>query len=92
MKAIKLSSKVDEATWNNLRELAQESHRSISGLLRRDAGLLESALYRPRTGHYEDLTAMATSSVCFRGSAPLPQGRRRTHPGSPISRLPVNKQ
>ncbi len=27
----------------------------------RDAGLLESALYRPRTGHYEDLTAMATA-------------------------------
>ncbi len=27
----------------------------------RDAGLLESALYRPCTGHYEDLTAMATA-------------------------------
>jgi len=27
----------------------------------RDTGLLESALYRPRTGHYEDLTAMATA-------------------------------
>jgi len=27
----------------------------------RDAGLLESALYRPRTGHYEDLTAMAAA-------------------------------
>ena len=27
----------------------------------RDAGLLESALFRPRTGHYEDLTAMATA-------------------------------
>ena len=30
-----------------------------SGL--RDAGLLESALYRPRTGHYEDLATMATA-------------------------------
>jgi death-on-curing protein len=27
----------------------------------RDVGLLESALYRPRTGHYEDLTAMAAA-------------------------------
>ena len=27
----------------------------------RDAGLLESALYRPQTGHYSDLTAMATA-------------------------------
>lgn len=27
----------------------------------RDAGLLESALYRPRTGHYEDLACMATA-------------------------------
>ena len=33
MKAIKISSKVDEATWNELRELARESHRNISGLL-----------------------------------------------------------
>ncbi len=27
----------------------------------RDAGLLESALYRPQTGYYEDLTAMAAA-------------------------------
>ena len=33
MKAIKISSKVDEATWNELRELARESHQNISGLL-----------------------------------------------------------
>jgi predicted transcriptional regulator len=33
MKAIKISSKVDEAAWNELRELAQESHQNISGLL-----------------------------------------------------------
>ena len=33
MSAIKISSKVDEAAWNELREFARESHRSISGLL-----------------------------------------------------------
>ena len=33
MAAIKISSKVDEAAWNELRTLAAESHRSISGLL-----------------------------------------------------------
>jgi predicted transcriptional regulator len=33
MSAIKISSKVDEAAWNELRELARESHQSISGLL-----------------------------------------------------------
>lgn len=33
MKAIKISSKVDEAAWSELRELARESHQSISGLL-----------------------------------------------------------
>lgn len=27
----------------------------------RDFGLLESALYRPRTGHYEDLAAMSAA-------------------------------
>lgn len=27
----------------------------------RDLGLLESALYRPQTGHYEDLAEMATA-------------------------------
>lgn len=27
----------------------------------RDAGLLESALFRPRTGHYRDLAEMATA-------------------------------
>ncbi|MCP5142637.1 MAG: type II toxin-antitoxin system death-on-curing family toxin [Chromatiales bacterium] len=27
----------------------------------RDAGLLESALYRPRTGYYDDLVAMAAA-------------------------------
>jgi predicted transcriptional regulator len=33
MKAIKISSKVDEKAWNELRELAGESHQNISGLL-----------------------------------------------------------
>ena len=33
MKAVKISSKVDETAWNELRELARESHQSISGLL-----------------------------------------------------------
>ena len=33
MGSIKVSSKVDEAAWNELREFARESHQSISGLL-----------------------------------------------------------
>ena len=33
MKAVKISSKVDEAAWEELRELARESHQNISGLL-----------------------------------------------------------
>jgi len=33
MKSIKISSKVDESTWNDLREFARESNQSISGLL-----------------------------------------------------------
>lgn len=33
MKAVKISSKVDEAVWNELRELARDSHQNISGLL-----------------------------------------------------------
>jgi len=33
MKPIKISSKVDEQVWNDLRTLAEESHQSISGLL-----------------------------------------------------------
>lgn len=30
---IKVSSKVEEAAWNELKEMAAESHRSVSGLL-----------------------------------------------------------
>ena len=33
MAAIKISSKVEEATWNELKALAEESHQNISGLL-----------------------------------------------------------
>jgi predicted transcriptional regulator len=33
MSAIKISSKVDEEVWAELRALAEESHQSVSGLL-----------------------------------------------------------
>jgi len=33
MPAIKVSSKVDEQVWAELRALAEESHQSVSGLL-----------------------------------------------------------
>lgn len=33
MNSIKISSKVDEAVWNELRDLADESNQHISGLL-----------------------------------------------------------
>ena len=33
MAAIKVSSKVDEAVWEDLKELADDSHQNISGLL-----------------------------------------------------------
>lgn len=33
MGTIKISSKVEENTWNELRKFASESHQSISGLL-----------------------------------------------------------
>ena len=33
MAALKISSKVDESVWRDLKVLAQESHQSISGLL-----------------------------------------------------------
>ncbi len=33
MAAIKVSSKVDKAAWEELKALADESHQSISGLL-----------------------------------------------------------
>jgi predicted transcriptional regulator len=33
MSAIKISSKVDAAVWEELKMLAQESHQNVSGLL-----------------------------------------------------------
>ena len=33
MPAIKISSKVEEQVWNDLKALARESHRNVSGLL-----------------------------------------------------------
>jgi len=33
MASIKISSKVDETTWAELKELARESHQNVSGLL-----------------------------------------------------------
>lgn len=33
MASIKISSKVDETAWKDLRDLARESHQNISGLL-----------------------------------------------------------
>ena len=33
MQNIKISSKVDEAVWNELKALAQEQHQNVSGLL-----------------------------------------------------------
>ena len=33
MDSIKISSKVDEVTWNELKALAAETHQNVSGLL-----------------------------------------------------------
>ncbi|MBT8443865.1 MAG: ribbon-helix-helix protein, CopG family [Gammaproteobacteria bacterium] len=33
MAAIKVSSKVDEEVWKDLRSMARDSHQSVSGLL-----------------------------------------------------------
>ncbi len=33
MSTVKISSKVEEDTWNEFREFARQSHQSISGLL-----------------------------------------------------------
>jgi len=33
MSSIKISSKVEEDVWNDLKDLANESHRNVSGLL-----------------------------------------------------------
>ena len=33
MAAVKISSKVDEKVWNDLKDLAEETHQNVSGLL-----------------------------------------------------------
>jgi predicted transcriptional regulator len=33
MPSVKISSKVDEATWHELKALASETHQNLSGLL-----------------------------------------------------------
>jgi len=33
MSAIKVSSKVEERVWHELKQMARESHRNVSGLL-----------------------------------------------------------
>jgi predicted transcriptional regulator len=33
MESVKISSKVDEDTWNELKALAAETHQNVSGLL-----------------------------------------------------------
>lgn len=33
MQSVKISSKVDEEVWNELKQLAQESHQNVAGLL-----------------------------------------------------------
>jgi predicted transcriptional regulator len=33
MPAVKISSKLDEKIWNDLKELANETHQNVSGLL-----------------------------------------------------------
>lgn len=33
MAAVKISSKVEEKAWSDLRQLAEESHQTISGVL-----------------------------------------------------------
>jgi len=56
MAAIKISSKVDETAWSDLKELAEETHQSISGLL---TEAIEDYVRRHRVrpdvlGHLED--------------------------------------
>ena len=59
MSNIKISSKVEQADWQALQELARESHQSISGLLTeaiRD--YVRKRRLRPEVmGHLEDAIA-----------------------------------
>ena len=45
MALVKVSSKVEESVWNDLRALASESHQNISGLLT-EANHLGNVAYR----------------------------------------------
>ncbi len=40
MAAIKISSKVDEHVWKELRDLAEETHQSILAFLRKPSGTM----------------------------------------------------
>ncbi len=59
MASIKISSKVERSDWNDLQELARESHQSIAGLLTeaiRD--FVRKRRLRPTvTNHLEDSIA-----------------------------------
>jgi len=59
MAAIKISSKVEEAQWQALQELARESHQSISGLLTEAIGdFVRKRRLRPEVlKHLEDSMA-----------------------------------
>ncbi len=56
MASIKISSKVDERVWSELRAMAAESHQSISGLLSEAIGeFLRRRRVRPEVlRHVED--------------------------------------
>ena len=56
MPAVKISSKVDEAVWDELKALAEESHQSISGLLTEAVrDYIRRRRMRPEVaGHLED--------------------------------------
>ena len=56
MASIKISSKVEQAEWKALQDLAKESHQSISGLLTEAIGdYVRKRRMRPAVmGHLED--------------------------------------
>jgi hypothetical protein len=59
MTSIKISSKVEQAQWRALQDLAKESHQSISGLLTEAIGdLVRKRRLRPVVlNHLEDSIA-----------------------------------
>jgi len=56
MAAVKISSKVEEEVWNDLKALASESHRNVSGLLTEAiADYVRRHRVRPEVlGHLDD--------------------------------------